>query len=145
MDHDFNHNFAVRNMGTPAQWADATLYAVSTWISMAGYDRAIFLPHCGELDGDMVVSVYEATDSAGTGAQAVSGLTGTFTNGEDEGLPGIIELRAAQLTDGYQYINLQVNPGAADGFSGILLLTDAKSAPVTNTLNSHVAFKTGEQ
>jgi hypothetical protein len=136
----FNNNFAVRSMGTPGQWAAAAAYCESTWINMQGYRRAIFIGHAGELDADMTVAVYEATSSAGANASAVAALTGTFTNGTDEGLPGVIEIRDADLTEDYNYINIRVTPGAADGFSGIILLADPISAPVTNTVATHVAF-----
>jgi len=136
----FNDNYAVRSMGTPGTWSAAAQYAETTWINMQGYRRAIFIGHAGELDANMTVAVYEATSSAGADAQAVTALTGTFTNGTDEGLPGIIEIRDADLTDGYTYVNILVTPGATDGFSGVLLLTDSVSAPVTNTVNTHIAF-----
>jgi hypothetical protein len=144
MVRTFNDAFAVRSMGTPGPWSAAAQYAEATWIDMAGFRRAIFLPHAGELDADMTVAVYEATDNAGTGAQAVSGLNDTFTNGQDEGLPGILEVRDCDLTAGYRFVNLLVTPGAADGFSGVVLLTEAYERPVTNTVNTHVAFNTGE-
>lgn len=136
----FNNNYAVRSMGTPGTWSAAAQYAQSTWINMQGFRRAIFIGHAGELDANMTVAVYEATDSAGTGAQAVTALAGTFTNGTDEGLPGVIEIRDADLTAGYNYINVLVTPGATDGFSGVLLLADPIAAPVTNTVDTHVAF-----
>lgn len=136
----FNNNYAVRSMGTPGTWAAAAAYAESTWTNMQGFRRAIFIGHAGELDADMTVAVYEATSSAGANAQAVATLTGTFENGTDEGLPGIIEIRDADLTDEYHYINIRVTPGAADGFSGVLLLADPIDAPVTNTVDTHVAF-----
>jgi len=136
----FSQNFAVRAMGTPATWTAAAQYASATWIDTLTFRRLIFLPICGELDANMTVAVYEADDAAGTGAQVVDAvnLVGTFTNGEDEGLPGIIEV----LTDSLEkrYVNLLVTPGATDGFAGILLLDEGTDQPEVNTVNTHVAF-----
>ncbi|MHC4617398.1 MAG: hypothetical protein ACYTEQ_06555 [Planctomycetota bacterium] len=135
----FSQNFKVVSMGTPATWSAAAQYAVSTWIDFRTYRRAIFLPHAGELDADMTVSVYEADDAAGANAQEVSAaLVGTFTNGVDEGLPGIIEILDSDLEK--PFLNLLVTPGATDGFSGVLLLDEGHEQPEVNTINTDIAF-----
>jgi hypothetical protein len=135
----FGQQFAVRAMGTPATWAAAAVYASATWIDFRTYRRAIFLPICGELDADMTVAVYEADDASGTNAQAVDAtLDGTFANGTDEGLPGIIEILDSDLEK--PFLNLLVTPGATDGYAGILLLDEGHEQPETNTIDTHIAF-----
>ncbi len=135
----FGQQFAIRAMGTPATWSAAAQYVQSGWIDFRTYRRAIFLPICGELDANMTVAVYEADDATGTNAQEVSAaLLGTFTNGVDEGLPGIIEILDSDLEK--PFLNLRVTPGATDGFAGILLLDEGHEQPEVNTINTHIAF-----
>lgn len=136
----FSQNFAVRAMGTPATWSAAAQYASATWIDTLTFRRVIFLPICGELDANMTATVYEADDAAGTGAQVVDAvnLTGTFHNGADEGLPGIIEVLSGDLEK--RFVNLLVTPGATDGYAGIILLDEGTEQPEVNTVGTHVAF-----
>jgi len=135
----FGQAFAVRSMGTPATWSAAAQYANATWVDTRTYRRIIYLPICGELDANMTVVPYEADDAAGTNAQVIdAALTGTFTNGTDEGLPGIIEILSGELEK--PFVNFLITPGATDGFAGILLLDEGTDQPEVNTIDTHIAF-----
>lgn len=135
----FGQQFAIRSMGTPGVWSAATQYAESGWIDFRTYRRAIFIPHAGELDANLLVKVYEADDAIGTNAQEVSAaLAGTFVNGTNEGQPGLVEILDSDLEK--PFLNLQVTPGATDGFAGILLLDEGHEQPEVNTIDTHIAF-----
>lgn len=138
----FNKNWAVRMISTPATHAANAHYG--SWIDIRGFRRCAFLPVAGELDADMPVAVYEATDANGSGAQPISGLSNTFHNGSDESRVGIIEVRDVDLTVGFNFVTLQVTPGATDGYACVAVLGEPYEAPVDNTTTDGVAFNTGE-
>lgn len=138
----FNDMYAVRLVGSPAEWAAAAVY--TDWTAMAGYRRCVFLVGNGELDDDLAMAVYEATDSSGTGAQAISGLSDSFVNGTDEDRAGIFEVRDADMSDGYTHLALLVTPAAADSFCAFAVLGEALENPVDNATTDGVAFVTGE-
>lgn len=137
-----NENYAFRAVHTPATYAAAAVYG--TWISMVGFRRCLFESIVGELDANLAVAVYEATDVTGTGAQAISGLSNTFHNGSDEGRVGLIEVRDADLSDGFTYVTILVTPGATDQYGCIAMLGEPYTAPVSNATTDNVAFNTGE-
>lgn len=138
----FNDNHAVRMAGTPATWAAAAVHG--NWIAVAGYRRFTFITLNGELDGNLVAAVYKATDSSGTGAAALSGLTGTFTNGTDEARVGIIEVRDSDLGTDTTHISLRVTPGATDSFAAVCILSEPYELPVSNATTNGVAYNVGE-
>jgi len=138
--HTTSENFKYAVAGTPGTWAAAAVYG--SWVQLAGVARrAQLIAVNGELDANMTVAVYEATDASGTGAQALTGLTGTFHNGADEGLLGLIEVRDDDLSDGYDYIAVLCTPGATDTFAAVWQLGELYSYPADN---STAAFDTGE-
>lgn len=134
----FHERNAVRVVATPGAWAAEAAYGA--WIDIRGFQRLTFIPINGELDGNMTFAVYEATANDGTDAQAVTGLTGTFTNGTNEGDCGIIEVLSRDLSDGFPFVTLQVTPAAADTYSCIGILSDPDVAPVANAVANNVAF-----
>lgn len=142
MSRTFNDNWAVRLVGTPAAWAAAAVY--TDFVSMVGFRRCAFIVGNGELDADMAIAVYEATDASGAGAQAISGLSDSFVNGTDEARAGIIEVREADLSDGFTHVGLLVTPGAADSFCAFALLGEAYDNPVDNGTADGVAWIVGE-
>jgi hypothetical protein len=108
---------------------------------MQGFRRCTFIPLVAGLSGDIVCKPYEATDSSGSNpAEIDTALAGTFANGTDENLPGIIEVRDSDLTADYNFVTLQVTPAAGDPFACVAILSEPYEAPVTNTVNTHVAF-----
>ncbi len=142
MSRTFNENNAIRMSNTPAVYAAASV--TGTFVDMTGFRRATLITGNGELDGDMPVQVMEATDTSGTSAQALSGLTGTFTNGTDEARVGVIEVREADLSSGFKTVGARVIPAATDSFFGVWVLSDAYENPVDNATGDGVAFNVGE-
>lgn len=138
-----NDNLAVRMVHTPGD-AYAAAATAGTWHSMVGFRRVMFVPLVGELDGDLTVAAYEATDSSGTGAQALSGITDSFVNGTDEDRVGILEVRDTDLSAGFSYVTVYVTPTATDAFGCVAIFSEPHDAPVANTTTYDVAFNTGE-
>ncbi|MBZ0304472.1 MAG: hypothetical protein K8I82_00255, partial [Anaerolineae bacterium] len=103
-----------------------------------------FIVGNSELDADMDITVYEATDAEGSGAQVISGLTDDFVDGTDETRAGIIEVRDDDLSDGFSYVGLLVTPGAANTFCAFALLGEAYQNPVSNGTEDGVAWIVGE-
>lgn len=142
MARTFNDNWAVRLVGTPGTWAASAVY--TDFVSMVGYRRCAFIVGNGDLDDDLDVKVYEAKDDSGTDAQAIAGLTDAFVNGTDEERAGIIEVREADLSDGYTHVGLLVTPAATDSFCAFALLGEAYQNPVSNGTEDGVAWIVGE-
>jgi hypothetical protein len=139
----FNQNNAVRVVGTPGSWAAAAVDGL--WHNMTGYQRATFIPMNGELDANMAVAIYAASDAEGTGAEALTGKSGTFTNGTDEGRAGIIEVLQSDLPAGKPYVTARCTPGAADAYACALILSENYEAPVSNGTANGIAFAAGQQ
>lgn len=143
-----NENLAIRMGGTPATWAAAAVYG--NWVQLKGKARrALGIALSGELDGDLAVEVFEATDSSGTGAQELNAAAGvtdgeSFANGTDESRVGLIEVLADDLSSGYTHIAFKVTPAATDGFAGVWILSDLYEYPAENTEDDGVAFVAGE-
>lgn len=119
--HTIRENFDIAVGGSPATYSAAA--QATNWVQLAGVGRqALLVCLAGELDADMTVAVYEATDNAGSGAQAIAGLTGTFTNGTDEGGYGLITVASEDLSDGYDFVTAYVTPGATDAFACVWVI-----------------------
>lgn len=119
--HSFWENFKIAVAGSPGTYSAAA--QATNWVQLAGVGRqATLIALAGELDADMVVAVYQATDDAGSDAKAISGLTGTFTNGTSEGGYGLITVNSDDLDDGFDYVTAYVTPGATDAFAGVWVI-----------------------
>lgn len=138
-----NENLGIRAIATPGTYASGYAQAGS-YVSLQEYERVLFVCMNGELDANMPVAILEAQDANGTGAQAISGLAGTFTNGTDEGRVGLIEVRDADLSEGFTHVTVRVTPGAADSFSAFAVLGDPYQLPASNGTAEGVAFNVGE-
>jgi hypothetical protein len=138
-----NDNLAIRAVATPGSYSSGVAQAGS-YVSLVDYRRVLFVCMNGELDADMPVIVLEAQDANGTGAQTIAALTGTFTNGTDEGRVGLIEVRDDDLSDGFTHVTLRVTPGAADSFSAVAILGEGSEQPAANASANGVAFNVGE-
>lgn len=128
---------SVRRIGTPGSYsAQADL----TWVNVVGYRRALFNVILADLTADCVFTVKQATDSSGTGTKVLdSTVTATGANGSDESKPGLIEVLTDHLDEGYNYITLNVNPGAATVLAVDVLLGDPYELPASNP-SADVAF-----
>jgi hypothetical protein len=135
---------AARMMGTPGTWAAAAVY--TNWVQLGKVGRrALIIAGNGELDADLTVEVFEATDASGTDATELTGITNSqkFTNGTDEGRVGLVEVLDTDLTDGFDYIALKVTPGATDSFAAFVVISDLYDSPASNLPADGVAFNVG--
>lgn len=137
-------NLTARMMGTPGPWAAAAVF--TRWVQLGKVGRrALIIAGNGELDANMLIEVFQATDSSGTNAAELTAITTgvTFVNGTDEGHIGIIEVLDTNLSEGYDYIGLRVTPGAADTFAAFVLIGDLYDAPAENAVADGVTFNVG--
>lgn len=133
-----NEYNAFRMIHTPATFAAAAIYG--NWVSLAEHRSVTFIMGNGELDGDFAVAAFEATDSAGSGAQALTGKSDSFVNGTDEGLLGLITVYDYELSSGFTHVTIKATAGATDSFACFAMLSNPNVLPAVNTVGTHVAF-----
>lgn len=139
-----SQNLTTRMMGTPGTWAAAAVF--TRWVQLGKVGRrALIIAGNGELDANMLIEVFEATDDTGSNATELTDITTgkNFVNGTDEGLVGIIEVLDTNLDEGYDYIGLRVTPGATDTFAAFVIIGDLYEAPAANDTGDGVAFNVG--
>lgn len=94
--------------------------------SMENYDTITFIGIASELASDSVITLtaYEATTTAGVGSTSISGATDTFTstNATDTDVL-IVQVRAADLTAGYQFVGAKLVTNDASGTEEAALIT----------------------
>lgn len=144
--HTLSDMLAVRMGATPATWA-ANNGTYGNWVQLKGKARrALCIVLNGELDGDLLMELFEATDSSGTSAQELSGITAgqSFINGTDEGKVGVFEVLADDLSDGFSHVAVRPTPAATDTFAAVWILGDLYEYPAANAAADGVTFVTGE-
>ena len=137
-----SENLAFRMGATPGPWA-AVATEYGNWVKLQGVGRrATLVVLNGELDADMKIEVFEATDDAGADAAELTGVTTgeTFANGTDEGRIGIIEVLEGDLSDGFKYVAALPTPGASDTFAAVWIISDLYEYPAVNGTAEGVAF-----
>lgn len=94
--------------------------------SMENYDTITFIAIASEVASDSVLTLtaYEATATAGTGSSSISGATDTFTstNTTDTDVL-IVQVNAAQLTAGYQFVGAKLVSSNASGTEEAAIIT----------------------
>lgn len=136
--HTITQGLEFRNLTTPHQFAaEATDL---TYVSLVEARRAVLGIQNQSLAANATVAVIEAKDSGGTDAQAISGLSGTLTDGTDDGLMALFEVLDGDLSDGYTHVTLRVTPGATDTFAAFALLGALNERPASNLVADGVAF-----
>ena len=142
MDQTLNSNLGVRQALDPAAYAAEA--AVGNWIGMTGFRRCMFAINLGATTGAVAVKVQEATDDQGTGAQDITGLSGSLA-ATDDGKLAIIEVRDVDVSEGFTHVALVVTPAAASTYlAATALLGEPYSAPVSNEPADGVVFNVGE-
>lgn len=142
----FNQNNAIRCAGTPDSYSAGTYYG--PWIDLSLLGRRITLIGLPgpSLGGNITMSLEEAQNTNGLGAQALSHPAAqTFAAGTDDGLPGVMEMRAQDFSaNTYDCVRVKwVAAGTVD-FGVLAVASQLYSYPATNTADTHVAFVTGE-
>lgn len=139
---NFVNNWKVSTVHALATWG--TVEIGGNWIDTTDYNHVVLM--CvpdSDLNGDVTVAVYAASDSAGTGAEQINASTsiGTFENGTDDGDVGVIEIREKSIPSDKPYVTLYVTQAANDEFSSVMILGQAYENPVDN---SDLAFAVTE-
>lgn len=135
---------AVRMAASPGAWVASAVYG--NWIQLKGKARSIlFAPEVNALDANLLVEVFEATDSAGAGAQELTGVTTgkNFVNGTDEARVGLILVHEGDLSDGFSHVALRVTPGSTQEFAATAILLGLYSYPASNLPADGVAWAVG--
>ena len=118
--HTFKENYLVHFGNITEAIGGETSDTITTlrFPSMENYDSIVFIGIASEVASDAVITLtaYEATATAGTGSTSISGATDTFTstNTTDTDVL-IVEVKASQLTAGYQYVGAKLVSNNASG------------------------------
>ncbi len=122
--------------------ANASVGTHSTgWLDLTGVGRVMVLVQLAEVTatGTLDVSIWEASDGAGTGAALVAGKEITQVVAADEGALIGIELRADELGFGMSHIQVRAVVGTDTANYSLLVLGHAVAyAPVGVTLFEEV-------
>jgi len=103
----------------------------SGWVSLADFHRAAVIVDCGNMASALQVTLWEATDAAGTGVSYITGKVAALTS-DDDNDHVIIELRSEELTPGCRYVRVQTaNAGAANTYGVALYGLVPRFAPVS--------------
>lgn len=108
--------------------------ATSEYVNMAEYEAVCFYIQLGDSDGDGTFSNWdssdeldsciakEATDSSGTSAQTLSDQSSAVDEGGTGTAAGqryAVNVKASDLTDGYDYVALYVAEGGNTGVDNV--------------------------
>lgn len=116
--------------------------AVSDYASMAKFARAAFVVSVGNIDAATTVDaeLLEATDAAGTGAQAIEGKAVTQLGATDDNKQTVIELAAGELSPGFTHVACRVTvAGDTADVSVLGLGIDARHEPASDNDIASVA------
>jgi len=115
-------------LGAEATIADAI--ATPTYANMANYDLVIGVGQVSDVSSGATVTLqmYEATDSTGGGAQAVTGATDTFLSTATSTVDVLVaQVRGEDLTAAYQYVGARITTDDGDGTEvGAVLLMQGR-------------------
>lgn len=98
----------------------------SDWVDMSKFERVIFVVMAGDLgtSATLDAKLQEATDVAGTGAQDISGkaITQLTEAGTDSNKQAIIEIKADELTAGFDFVSCEMTVAVATSDCGVIAL-----------------------
>ena len=86
----------------------------SSWLSMQDYGKAVFFIDVGATDTTVDATVYQATDSSGTGAKAVSNASITQIGATDDNrLVSIeVDVNGLDIANGFDHVQLRITVGS---------------------------------
>lgn len=115
-----------------------TAGAVSTgWVAVADFANFMAIVLAGALgtSATLDAKIEEAQDDSGTGVQDLSGhaITQLTDAGSDSDKQAVIDIAAADVTEGFTHIRLTMTVATASSDSaGLILGFDAKYEPATD-------------
>lgn len=104
------------------------------YVNLRDYHRAIVLIEIGDMTGNLIVRIREATTAAGGGAQLIAAKQTAFTAGTDDDTVNVIELRSEELTQDYDWIRVEAITAGGVLDHGVQLFgLITRFAPVSTT------------
>lgn len=107
----------------------------TAYVSLRDYQRVVFLIECGTLGGAVDAQVYQATDTAGTGAKVVAGKAITQLTATDDNALVAIEVRTEELdVDGaFDCVAILITPQGMNYMSCLVIgyATNYAAVPTT--------------
>lgn len=116
----------------------------SDYFSLENYSHASIIVYCGAITNAATITVEESDDNAGSDTTAIgfsyyqvtAGVTGSrttventgFSTGTTDGAMFVIEIDAADLTDGYPYLVVKTDNAAANLITVVPILSGARYA-----------------
>jgi hypothetical protein len=116
----------------------------SDYFSMENYSHASIIVYCGIITNAATITVEESDDNAGSDTTAIAfkyykiteGVTGDrtaatnagFSTGTDDGSMFVIEIDAADLSDGYPYLVVKTNDAGANLIAIVPILSGSRYA-----------------
>ena len=99
------------------------------WVDMSKFNQALFIVQVGEFaaGGTADFKLEEATSAAGAGAQDISGksITQLTDAGTDDDKQALVNIQAAELSDGYRYVRGVLTIAVAAVDSAVIALGGA--------------------
>jgi len=95
------------------------------YYSMKNYDKIVgfIVAHSVVATHILTVKMSQGTDTAGAGSATISGKSTTYTSSQvTDVFQAAIEVDADDLTDGYDYVGMQVSTDDADGTEAVGLI-----------------------
>lgn len=123
-------------------WQQPMTHAPGTvntdWEPMANNQRAVYILLLGAtaLNGTLNMTIYEATDAAGTDPQAIAGKTITqLTNAAGDATSAVvIEVRSEELDPGHSYVRAAIVTGGGNmTYAVVPLFGCSNYVPVATT------------
>ncbi len=117
----------------------------SDYFSLENYSHASIIVYCGAITNAATITVEESDDNTGNDTTAIdfsyyqitAGVTGSrtttssaagFSTGTTDGSMFVIEIDAADLTDGYPYLVVKTTDAAANLITVVPVLSGARYA-----------------
>jgi hypothetical protein len=109
--------------------------ATSSYVSLANYQRAFVVLHCGALTGTQDMQLKQATDTSGTSAKVITGKAITQLAASDDDDVVAIEVRTEELDvdGGFDCIAALTTPSAANIYAVQIWGCEARFKPVPTT------------
>lgn len=108
----------------------------TSYVSLANYHRAVVVMHMGAMAGTQDLALYQATDTSGTGAKAITSKSITQLTATDDNSRVAIELQTEELDvdGGFDCIAALQTPGGTNTLELTIygIIPRFPPAPTTN-------------
>ena len=107
----------------------------TAYVSVKDYHRVTVVLECGTLGGAVNMQLYQATDTAGTGAKIIAGKAITELTAADDNAIVIVELRTEELDvdNGFDCVMASIVPFGMNYMSALVIGHQSRFKPVPAT------------